>query len=154
MHKLIGCFPKRDGLYKVDTQHPKSMSVCSMDSSVSITDAHCHLGHISPDSVQQLCQDKLITGLTLKQVMEITACDSCTYAKMTHKPVPKERSGKHADSPGGEVHTDMWGRPQSNHSAGSSTTLASLMIRPDTLRCTYWHTKATPFVPTSHLRCG
>jgi len=28
---------------------------------------------------------------------------------MTHKPVPKERSGKWTDSPGGEVHTDMWG---------------------------------------------
>jgi len=35
--------------------------------------------------------------------------DSCAYAKMTHKPVPKERSGKHANSPGGEVHTDLWG---------------------------------------------
>ena len=33
----------------------------------------------------------------------------CTYAKMTHKPVPKERSGKHANVPGGEVHTDVWG---------------------------------------------
>src|SRR5882724_7448863 len=98
MHKLIGCFPKRDRLYKVDTWHPKSASACSTDSSVSITDAHCHLGHISPDSVQQLCQDKLITGLTLKQGMEITACNSCTYAKMTCKPVPKERSGKRADS--------------------------------------------------------
>jgi len=28
---------------------------------------------------------------------------------MMHKPVPKERSGKCADSPGGEVHTDVWG---------------------------------------------
>ena len=28
---------------------------------------------------------------------------------MTRKPVPKERSGKWADSPGGEVHTDVWG---------------------------------------------
>src|SRR5882724_661639 len=29
-HKLIGCFPKRDGLYKVDTQHPESASACTM----------------------------------------------------------------------------------------------------------------------------
>ena len=28
---------------------------------------------------------------------------------MTCKPVPKERISKHADSPGGEVHTDVWG---------------------------------------------
>ena len=28
---------------------------------------------------------------------------------MTCKPVPKERSGKNVESPGGEVHTDVWG---------------------------------------------
>jgi len=26
-----------------------------------------------------------------------------------HKPIPKERSGKPANSPGEEIHTDMWG---------------------------------------------
>jgi len=26
-----------------------------------------------------------------------------------HKPIPKERSGKHADSPGAEIHTYFWG---------------------------------------------
>jgi len=31
------------------------------------------------------------------------------YTKMTCEPMPKERSGKQADSPGGEVHTDWWG---------------------------------------------
>ena len=41
--------------------------------------------------------------------MEIAACDSCAYAKMTCKPIPKERSSKLTDSPGGEVHTDVWG---------------------------------------------
>ena len=25
------------------------------------------------------------------------------------KPVPKERSGKHTNSPGVDIHTDMWG---------------------------------------------
>ena len=41
--------------------------------------------------------------------MEIMACNSCTYAKLTHKPAPKERSGKCTDSPWVEIYTDMWG---------------------------------------------
>ena len=109
MHKLVGHFLKREGLYKVNTQHPKSTSVSFKDTSISITNSHCWLGHISLDNVRQLCQDGLITGFTLQQDTEITTCDSCAYAKMTHKPMPKERNSKHADSPGGEVHTDMWG---------------------------------------------
>src|SRR5882724_11438235 len=57
MYKLVCHFPKRDGLYKVDTQHPECASICSTDPSISITNAHCHLSHISLDSVWQLCQD-------------------------------------------------------------------------------------------------
>jgi len=70
------CFPKREGLYRVDTSHAESVSASLTDTSLSMI---MHTG------------------------------DSCAYAKMTHKPVPKERSGKHANSPGGEVHTDLWG---------------------------------------------
>ena len=68
-----------------------------------------HLGHIAPEATKQLCHDGLIMGISLHEPTEITDCDSCTYAKMTCKPVPKESCGKRADAPGGEVHTDMWG---------------------------------------------
>jgi len=43
--------PKEEGLYKVDTQHPESTSVSLTDASISITDAHHWLGHVSPDTV-------------------------------------------------------------------------------------------------------
>jgi len=108
-HKTIGLFPKWEGLYKVDTHLRDSTSVSSLDTSLSIEDAHRLLGHISPDAVKQLCKDGLITGFTLNHNTEIAACNSCAYAKLTRKPVPKERSGKRADSPGAEIHTDVWG---------------------------------------------
>jgi len=107
--KIVSHFPKREGLYKVDTHHIASMAASVPDTSLGMANAHCHLGHVSPDAIQQLCRDGLITGLALCQGTNITTCDSCTHAKMTCKPVPKERNGKHVDSPGGEIHTDIWG---------------------------------------------
>src|SRR5882724_6107519 len=108
-HKTIGLFPKWEGLYKVDTYLRDSTSTSSLDTSLSIEDAHRLLSHISPDAVKWLCKDGLITGFTLNHNTEIAACDSCAYAKLMHKPIPKERSGKCADSPGVEIHTDVWG---------------------------------------------
>src|SRR5882672_7236426 len=93
-------------------------TVSLTDTSLSMADAHHHLGHIPPDAIKQLCLSRLITGLTLNNDTEITGCDSCAYAKLTHKPIPKERTGKHANSPGAEVHTDMWG-PSPVKSLGS-----------------------------------
>src|SRR5882724_12389992 len=39
-HKTIGLFPKREGLYKVDTYLRDSTSASSSDTSLSIEDAH------------------------------------------------------------------------------------------------------------------
>jgi len=108
-HTMVGCFLKREGLYQVDTNHAESVSTSLADASLSMTDAHWCLGHISPDAVRLLCKSGIITGITLHLGTEIATCNSCAYAKMTCKPVSKGRSGKHADSPGGDVHTDMWG---------------------------------------------
>ena len=102
-------YMKREGLYRVDTTHAESMSTSLADAPLSMTNTHWHLGHISPDAVRHLFKSGIITGIALHLGTEIATWNSCAYAKMTHKPVPKERSGKQADSPGGEVHTDMWG---------------------------------------------
>ena len=53
-HKMVGCFPKREGLYWVDTNHAESASISLTDASLSMTNAHRRLGHISPDTVRQL----------------------------------------------------------------------------------------------------
>ena len=36
-------------------------------------------------------------------------CESCVYAKATHKPVAKAREGEHATKFGGEIHSNLWG---------------------------------------------
>ena len=48
-------------------------------------------------------------GLDIDQSSLIVSCNSCTYVKMICSPLPKERTGKHANKFGSEVHTDVWG---------------------------------------------
>jgi len=107
--KIVGHFPKRERLYRVDTHCNDNSSISSMDTSLSMADAHCHLGHISPDAINQLCKNGLITGHTLSHNMEISTYHSCAYTKLTCKTIAKEIIGKGADSPGAEIHTDLWG---------------------------------------------
>src|SRR5882724_5057347 len=80
-HTMVGCFLKREGLYQVDTNHAESVSTSLADASLSMTDAHWCLGHISPDAVRLLCKSGIITGITLHPGTEIT-CNSYAYAKM------------------------------------------------------------------------
>jgi len=94
VHTMVGCFPRREGLYRVDTSHAESASASVVDTSLRMTGAHWHHGHISPDAVQHLFKSGIITRIALHLGTEIATCDSCAYTKMTHKPVPKERSGK------------------------------------------------------------
>ena len=51
VHTMVGHFPRRDGLYRVDTSHAESASTSVADASLSMTDAHWRLDHISPDAV-------------------------------------------------------------------------------------------------------
>ncbi|KAF8586070.1 hypothetical protein K439DRAFT_1298879, partial [Ramaria rubella] len=56
-----------------------------------------------------LITDRLITGIELDLGSGTKTCDSCVYAKSTHKAVPKERSSERAKEIGGEVHSNLWG---------------------------------------------
>ena len=40
VHTMVGCFPKREGLYRVDTSHAESVSASLTDTSLSMTNAH------------------------------------------------------------------------------------------------------------------
>src|SRR5882724_9711920 len=53
-----------------------------------------------------------------RQSSLVVSCDSCTYAKMTCSPLPKEWTRKHTNKFGSEVHTDKWG-PSPVKSLGS-----------------------------------
>ena len=47
--------------------------------------------------------------MELLEPSEITTCNSCMYAKMTHKATPKEHEGPHTSHFCGEIHSDIWG---------------------------------------------
>ena len=50
-----------------------------------------------------------IEGIQLIDDRSAIICNSCEYAKTTHKPIQKERDAPLADAFGAEVHTDLWG---------------------------------------------
>ena len=57
-----------------------------------------------------MLKDSTITGLTLdKAHPNMGACDSCEYAKTTHKLIRKECNPSRHKNLGDKVHTDLWG---------------------------------------------
>jgi len=117
---IMGKFPKRDGLYKVDRNKHSSASAHTVSGPLTIMDAHQRLRHISPDAIKALTCEGTVTGLHILKSSLPLSCDSCTYGKMMHKPSPKERTGAHSNKFSSEVHTDMWG-PSPTKSLGSKT---------------------------------
>jgi hypothetical protein len=69
------------------------------------------MGHISPETAEKLVARGFITGIKLdvSPTGDPFFCESCVYAKTTHKPVPKVREGNHTSAFGDEVHSDLWG---------------------------------------------
>jgi len=119
-HKLVGRFLKRKGYTRSTACALRVHLSAQQIPQLAIIDAHCHLSHISPDTIRHLCRDDSSWGSPLARHRDAT-CNSCAYMKMMHNPLPKEGSGKCADSPRKEVHTDMWGCPQSSRLVGSYT---------------------------------
>src|SRR5882762_2518485 len=78
---------------------------------LTVMELHRRLGHVAPDVARRQVENGLVSGIMLRpDGNDITFCDSCTYAKATRKPVPKERDpGHRATSFGLEVHSDVWG---------------------------------------------
>jgi hypothetical protein len=71
---------------------------------------HCGMGHISPAIAKKLVENGLVAGVWLDDSSgDIVFCESCVYAKATHKPVPKVCKGERATEFGGEIHSDLWG---------------------------------------------
>ena len=51
----------------------------------------------------------LVTGLRLIDDLSPFTCNSCDWAKMTHKHIRKHRVTPQATHFGAEVHSDVWG---------------------------------------------
>ena len=102
----IGDIPaSATGLYKVEHAYAASASLERVD----LPTLHRRLGHISAFSIRFLFRHHLIDGIDLVDDGSPLLCDSCEYAKLTHKPIQKERTAPPANAFGVEVHTDLWG---------------------------------------------
>ena len=70
---------------------------------------HWHFGHVSYKGLQKLYKDKLVDGYMVDEDTSMLACESCTEAKQSVKPFPKET--EHVQKKKGELtHIDLWGK--------------------------------------------
>ena len=111
---VIGNIPKGvNGLFKLD----HAMAAVTEDKPIEIQSLHRKLGHISFDAIRALFRANSIAGVRLVDHSLSSLCDSCEHAKMTRKPIRKEREAAPAQAFGEEIHTDVWG-PSPNESLG------------------------------------
>jgi len=70
---------------------------------------HRRFGHVSYKGLRKLYNDKLVDGYTVDKDTPTLACESCTEAKQSVKPFPKDT--EHAQRQKGELtHIDLWGK--------------------------------------------
>jgi hypothetical protein len=107
--KVVGRILLYGGLYCVEHDKSVAGTAYTAREALTIMELHCCMGHITPKATKHLVNDGLVTGVDLDASSGVKSCDSCAYAKMTHKPVPRERAGERANKFGVEVHSDVWG---------------------------------------------
>ena len=81
----------------------------------TVDELHQKMGHISLTVIKWLIKQKIILGLELDVKSETSFCPTCSKAKPTRKPVPKEKVKYISQALGDKIHSDMWGpvTPQS-----------------------------------------
>ena len=106
--KLIGNIPaSARGLLKVE--HSYLAADSTPVEQINIHELHRHLGHMPANAIHALIQNQTIKGIQLIDNGSPIICDSCEYAKMTHKVILKECKAPPAKHFSDEVHTDLWG---------------------------------------------
>ena len=105
----VGQIPRSaKAVYKV--VHDDCKPTYAVDKTVTWTELHRRMGHISLGVAKKLAENSLVTGVRVDLLSGDTVfCKSCVYAKATWKPVAKEHEGERATEFGGEIHTDLWG---------------------------------------------
>ena len=108
--KLIGKIRESvNGLYKVEHTQLSASSATTVQEQVSILMLHKRLRHISLQYICALIRSGTIQGLSVIDDHAPIICNSCEYAKMTHKPIGKERKAPLAKNFRDEVHSNLWG---------------------------------------------
>ena len=105
----IGQIPRSEkGVYKVI--HDNDELANAATETLTWTELHRRMGHISPGVAKKLAENGLMAGVRVDiSLGEPVFCESCVYAKATRKPVLKEQEGNRATEFGEEVHSDLWG---------------------------------------------
>src|ERR1700678_3771725 len=67
------------------------------------------MGHIALETAKQMVSSGAIEGIEIDLASVIQQCDSCEYAKATHKPIKKDCQTPRAAKFGDEIHSDVWG---------------------------------------------
>jgi len=96
-----------NGLFKVE--HALTGMAAMSPEHMDILMLHRRLGHISADSICTLICSNAVSGLQLIDNFPPFICDSCEYAKVTHKSIWKEHEAPPANTFGAEVHSEVWG---------------------------------------------
>jgi hypothetical protein len=76
---------------------------------VELLTLHKRLGHISADAIHALVLNNAVTGLQIINPNSAFTCSTCDWAKMTRKPISKERTMAWAQAFGDEIYLDLWG---------------------------------------------
>src|SRR6201999_283973 len=98
-----------NGLYRIDYDTSASTAVIG-GNAITLEEFHARMGHISMQAAERLVKDGLVEGITLeKGGGSRKDCESCAYAKLTRKPIRKERQEPPAEKFGDEIHSDLWG---------------------------------------------
>jgi len=80
---------------------------------LTMWDLHQRMAHIAPSAIHEMLTKGMIEGVKLDPKNETMGqCESCKYAKATHKPIGKEHKPKWCENLGDEVHSDLWGPSQ------------------------------------------
>ncbi|KAI0739285.1 hypothetical protein C8Q80DRAFT_1112477 [Daedaleopsis nitida] len=118
--EVVAEVPLRNNLWRVELP-PLEVAAAGEDTAeglvkkrrvVSIDKLHCIMGHISHEVARSMAAKGMVKGVILDTSSKPTVCESCENTKMSRKPILKERVRLRATVPGGELHSDVWGRPQ------------------------------------------
>lgn len=103
--KEAGIIPKSEGLYHI-TQ-TSTERVYSVIEKVTVEELHRRMGHISPAAAKSMVSGGFIEGVEIEGG-KANQCETCIFAKMARKPVPKQRRGEPAKGVGNKS-TPMFG---------------------------------------------
>ena len=108
--QTMATIPRANGLYRLVDPYKSNPSghANTAAGKISISEAHCRLGHISHTTIKHPITSGRITGINLDMDSKPDFCKPCAKAKSACQPFPKE-SDTQATQFGEHVHWDLWG---------------------------------------------